>query len=454
MMPILKAINHPGDLAKIIAYCNSDGIRYNKNDEKGLTLGLNCSSFADLAVKDMKKVKKAFGKTGGRQYQHYILSFAKVDEYLQNNPEHYQLALNYAQKLAQDIWGDRYQVFLAVHINSKGGKSQYETQESQQGCLHVHIIVNSVSYIDGTKIQSSVQDLSHYRDINDKIAIEHGFKVLDRSKEAVEQRGRAQIYDKNGYQQYLHSKKNPKPYQKLQVAGAVIKAMEQKPNNWEAFRAILIDFGWDAKVRGHDISIQGINKENQKYTFRLSSIAKHYNNNELTSYNVMKSLGYPNYETFKNKMKPWKQQCADDIMFVIEKKKPKKFEDFSNEMDSLGWMVTIYKERSVIIERKGRARKSGKPVRYNCNRLATDYGNPMLCSQLIMQACGESNYLSYAPRHSPIASQIEQESASLAQKLAAIAHQEQQAIHQPNKMIADLGSNKPKTQDNSNSISW
>lgn len=454
MMPILKAINHPGDLAKIIAYCNSDGIRYNKNDEKGLTLGLNCSSFADLAVKDMKKVKKAFGKTGGRQYQHYILSFAKVDEYLQNNPEHYQLALNYAQKLAQEIWGDRYQVFLAVHINSKGGKSQYETQESQQGCLHVHIIVNSVSIIDGTKIQSSAEDLCRYRDINDKIAREHGFTVIDRSKAAVEKRGRIQIYDKDGYQQYMKVKQNPKAYHKLQATVAIIKALEKTPNNWNNFQLILKEMGWDASVRGHDVSIKGINTDNQKYTFRLSSLAKSYNNQNITPYNVMQLLKYPGYEAFKNRCKPWKQQCADDIMFIINKRKPKKFEDFVDEMDQLGWLVVTKNERNIIITRKNYTRKSGKPVRYNCNRLATDYGNPMLCSQLIMQACGESNYLSYAPRHSPIASQIEQESASLAQKLAAIAHQEQQAIHRPNKMIAELGSKKPKTQDNSNSISW
>lgn len=453
-MPILKAINNPGQLAKIIRYCNSDGQKNNRNDYKGLTNGINCSSFADVALKDMLRVKKAFDKIGGRQYQHFVLSFSE-EEFVQSNPNDYPKALNYASKLAQEIWGDRYQVFLALHTNSKGGKSQYETQESQQGCLHVHIIVSSVSYIDGTKIQSSAEDLCRYRDINDNIAREHGFKVLDRSKEAVEQRGRAQIYDKNGYQQYLHSKKKPKPYQKLQAAGAVIKAMTQKPNNWEAFQVSLIDFGWDAKVRGHDISIQGINKENQKYTFRLSSIAKHYNDNELTPYNVMKSLGYPNYETFKNKMKPWKQQCADDIMFVIEKKKPKKFEDFSNEMDSLGWMVTICKERSVVIERKGYMRKSGKAVRYSCNRLANDYDNPFISSQLIMQTCGMENYKNYAPRSSPIAAKIQQQSEDLAKKLAQIAHQEQQVIQKPNKMVADLSTQKSQTLEKKyESLSW
>ena len=142
-------------------------------------------------------------------------------------------------------------------------------------------------------------------------------------------------------------------------------------------------------------------------------------------------------------------------MFVIEKKKTKEFEDFVNEMDSLGWMVTIYKERSVIVERKGYMRKSGKPVRYSCNRLANDYDNPLITSQLIMQNCGMENYKKYAPRSSPIAAKIQQQSEDLAKKLAQIAHQEQQVIQKPNKMVADLSTQKSQILEKKyESLSW
>lgn len=453
-MPILKPINNPGELAKVIKYCNADGIKHNKNDDKGLTVGLNCSSFAELAVKDMRKVKEAYCKLGGRQYQHYVLSFHK-EEFSQKNPDDYLKALDYASKLAKKIWGDRFQVFLTLHINSQGAKQKYETEESQQGCLHVHIIINSVSYIDGAKIQSSADDLSHYRDINDEIAREHGFKAIDRSKEAVEKRGRAQVYSKDAYQQNERAKSNPKAYQKLQATGAVIKAISQKPKDWSAFQCILKDMGWDASVRDHDISLHGIIEDNQKYTFRVSSLAKSYNNSNITPYKIMEKLGYPNYEVFKNKSKPWKQQCADDIMFVLTKKKPKKFDDFYAEMEQLGWLVMIHKERNIRIERKGYVRKSGKPVCYSCNRLATDYANPMLSSQLIMQSCGMANYQNFAPRQSPISAQIQQESENLAKKLAEIAYQEQQAIHKPNNMVADLGTQQSqKPAKEYDSLSW
>lgn len=453
-MPILKPINNPGELAKVIKYSNADGIKNNKNDAKGLTYGINCSSFANIAIKDMKRVKEAHGKLGGRQYQHYVLSYSK-NEYSQSNPNDYQPALDYATKLARKIWGDRYQVFLALHVNSKGAKPKYETEESQQGCIHVHIVINSVSYIDGAKIQSSADDLSHYRDINDEIAREHGFKVIDRSKEAVEKRGRAQVYSKNAYQQHERAKQNPKAYQKLQATGAIIKTLAQNPKDWESFQLILEDFGWNAIVRGHDISLKGINSDNQNYTFRLSSIAKNYNNPNITPYCVMKKLRHPGYEAFKNRAKPWKQQCADDIMFVLSKKKPKKFEDFCSEMEQLDWLVTIQKGRNIRIERKGYVRKSGKPVHYSCNRLATDYANPMLSSQLIMQSCGIANYQNFAPRQSPISAQIQQSSNDLAYKLAEMARQEQEAIHKPNKMLADLGTQQSqKPEKEYDSLSW
>lgn len=453
-MPILKPINNPGELAKVIKYCNADGIRHNQNDIKGLTYGIQCSSFADIAIKDMRKVKEAYCKLGGRQYQHYVLSFSK-DEFKQSNSDDYQHALNYAAKLAKKIWGERYQVFLALHVNSKGSKSKYETEESQQGCLHAHIVINSVSYIDGAKIQSSAEDLNHYRNVNDDIAREHGFEVIDRSKEAVERRGRAQVYSKNAYQQHEKAKQNPKAYQKLQATGAIIKTLAQNPKDWENFQLILKDYGWDASIRGHDISLKGINNDNQKYTFRASSLAMSYNNSNITPYKIMEKLGYPNYEAFKNRSKPWKQQCADDIMFVLTKKKPKKFDDFCYEMEQLDWLVTVHKERTIRIERKNYTRKSGKPVRYSCNRLATDYNNPMLASQLIMQACGEANYQNYTPRQSPISAQIQQASNDLAYKLAEMARQEQESIHKPNKMVVDLGTQQnQKPAKEYDSLSW
>ena len=237
-MPILKPINHPGDLAQIINYCNMDGVRCNQNDVKGLTFGINCSGLAEQAVADMRQVKKLYRKEGKRQYQHFILSFAQ-NEFAKGDPKVYQEALNYGIKLASKIWGKRYQVFLALHTNSRGVESGCE-DGSNGGCLHIHIIINSVSIVDGSKIRSSKDDLNLYRSINDSIAKEYGFNVIDRTPEAVALRDRPQIYDNNAYQIYLRTKRVPKRNIRLLTFQSVIKLSEKilrigktfNPNYW------------------------------------------------------------------------------------------------------------------------------------------------------------------------------------------------------------------------------
>lgn len=451
-MPILKPINHPGDLAQIINYCNMDGVRGNQNDIKGLTFGINCSGLAEQAIADMKQVKKLYHKEGKRQYQHYILSFAQ-NEFAKGDPKVYQEALNYGIKLASKIWGKRYQVFLALHTNSKGVESCCE-DASNGGCLHIHIIINSVSIVDGSKIRSSKDDLNLYRNINDSIAKEYGFTVIDRTPEAVALRDRPQIYDNNAYQIYLHTRRVHKRNIRLLTFNAVIKTLRDNPKNWEDFQAKILDNGAQATIRGTDISVRYLKDDSQQYSFRLSKMAKMYNNHEIAPYNILKKLNHPNYESFKRTPKPWRQQCADDILWVLEKKKPKKLEDFYQAMDEKGWIARITYKRNLVFERKNIKRRSGRPIKYSANVMANVYGNPMLSAQLILQSCGVPNYVEYAPKHSPIGPKVQEASNNLAKQLAAQAALSQPPAPKPNKMIVDLKSHDDKKQSRDDSLSW
>ena len=451
-MPILKPINHPGDLTQIINYCNTDGIKGNQNDIKGLTFGINCSGLAEQAVADMKQVKKLYRKEGKRQYQHFILSFAQ-NEFSKSDPKAYQEALNYGIKLASKIWGKRYQVFLALHINSHGVESHCE-DGSNGGCLHIHIIINSVSIIDGSKIRSSKDDLNLYRNINDSIAKEYGFNVIDRTPEAVALRDRAQIYDNNAYQVYLRTKQAPKSHIRLLTFQSVIKTLRENPKNWEDFQSKLLENGAQATIRGTDISVRYLKAEGQQYSFRLSKMAKTYNNTDIAPYNILKKLNHPNYESYKRTPKPWRQQCADDILWVLEKKKPKKLEDFCQAMDEKGWIARITYKRNLVFERKNIKRRSGRPIKYSANVMANVYGNPMLSAQLILQSCGVPNYAEYAPKHSPIGPKVQEASNNLAKQLVAQAAQSQPPTPKSNKMIVDLKSHDDKKKYIDDSLSW
>ena len=186
-MPIFKSIKPGASLKNIIKYVSKE---FDKTKDVDTIKGLNVADNPDIAKAQMLYTKKEFGKETGRQYQHYVLSFSNEEKL---KPKE---AIVYAEKHAKECFGDRFQVFLAVHQNGNGGK------------LHVHYIVNSVSCMDGKKIQTSKEDYDYFKNINDEIAKEYGFKVIDRSYEAVRARGRPQFYGQREYQSFIRNKNN------------------------------------------------------------------------------------------------------------------------------------------------------------------------------------------------------------------------------------------------------
>ena len=51
-------------------------------------------------------------------------------------------------ELAQNLWGDKYQVLVCTHINKDN--------------IHNHIVLNSVSFIDGSKYHNSNTDIAYF----------------------------------------------------------------------------------------------------------------------------------------------------------------------------------------------------------------------------------------------------------------------------------------------------
>ena len=67
-MAVIKAINSRASIANAINYIT----KKEKTDEE-LISGYNCRGIT--ALDEMKATKKAWNKTGGRQYKHFIQSF-------------------------------------------------------------------------------------------------------------------------------------------------------------------------------------------------------------------------------------------------------------------------------------------------------------------------------------------------------------------------------------------
>lgn len=112
----------------------ADVLQYAKDEEKTerefYVGGINCN--ASTARDQFVTVKEQFDKCDGIQAYHGYLSFK--DE--QNiTPE---LAQQIGTEFAKRVWGDRFQVVVTTHLNTKH--------------LHCHFVVNSVSFVDGKRI--------------------------------------------------------------------------------------------------------------------------------------------------------------------------------------------------------------------------------------------------------------------------------------------------------------
>ena len=271
-MPIFKAIDRPGKSIKTaINYAAKDA---KKEKDDTLFFGINCADNPAIATYQMAKTKELYNKTDGRQYKHYVLSFAEGEISKEN-------AKTYAKELATQCFGDRFEVACGIHINSTGGK------------IHAHFVVNSVSFVDGKKLHFSKTDLENFKNFNDKIAKKYGLKIIDRSREAVKARGRPQMYSQTEYRQFTQKTKES---WLAQCAVAVHNTLKNKPKDFDDFVMQMQTKGWHAQVRGKNITFVAVSDKNKKV--RANTLAKKLNNDSLSAANIMRACYVDNWHDF------------------------------------------------------------------------------------------------------------------------------------------------------------
>lgn len=253
---VLIAKTRSSNIKSAIKYADKDR---RAEGDYSLCRGVNCSDFATIALEQMQSIKQIYGKEGGRECKHYVLSFAPGEIEKEN-------AIEYAEKLADRCFGDRYQAFVGLHTRS------------ESGVLHAHIVVNSVSHVDGYKIQLQKQDLEIFKSINDELAREYGLQVIDRSPEAVEERGRAQMYSMEAYQLNKKAEKvkdDNKISYTYDCFNAIKASLNRNPRSFVEFSDWMKERGWDCKLRGKNITFQSV--KNSKHKVRANTLAKNYN---------------------------------------------------------------------------------------------------------------------------------------------------------------------------------
>ena len=137
------------NVLKIITKPNADkgylknAIDYVVDGHSDMVGGFNICP--ECALEQMRIVKKYYGKTCGNQLVHFVISFDR---------NVYTAA--YADKLARKIekyYADRYQLVYAVHTKERTNDDGYE-----KNILHVHMVMNSVSFMDGSEYPDDVKE--------------------------------------------------------------------------------------------------------------------------------------------------------------------------------------------------------------------------------------------------------------------------------------------------------
>lgn len=139
------------DLRNVIDYArNSD-----KTEKEYFVSGVNCEP--DSAYEEMKDTKEFYHKENKILAFHAYQSFAEGEV----TPE---LAHKIGVELANEMWGDRFQVIVTTHLNTKH--------------IHNHLVINSVSFKDGLKYYDNHTNYAKMRHISDELCREYGLSVI------------------------------------------------------------------------------------------------------------------------------------------------------------------------------------------------------------------------------------------------------------------------------------
>ena len=138
-------------------------------------------------------------------------------------------------QLANELWGDRYQVVVATHLD-------------KESHLHNHFCLNSVSFIDGKRFHSDAKFLRHLREVSDRICLEHGLSVVKDPKT-----GKTRNYAEH------KAEKEGRPTWRTTIKADIDHAIACSRTDRQFFDA-LRRIGYEYKI-GQDISVRPPGKE-------------------------------------------------------------------------------------------------------------------------------------------------------------------------------------------------
>ena len=209
-----------------------------KTERRVYAHGINCR--LDTAAEDFMSTKHFWQKTGGRTAFHGYQSF-QADEVSAEQ------AHEIGMELARHLWGDRFEVVVATHLNT--------------GHFHNHFVINSVSFLDGGKFYNSREDYKAFRAMSDQLCREHGLSVIERPQN----RGR-------NYGEWA-AEQADRPTRRSLIRDDIDRAISLSVSSRDFVRA-LEDMGYELKLSG--VKYPGLKPPGAKGFFRFHKLGEDY----------------------------------------------------------------------------------------------------------------------------------------------------------------------------------
>lgn len=216
-MAVLKAVHSKAKLSVAINY-----ITKKEKTAERLISGVHCDPLS--AVLEMENTKNIWHKTKGRQYDHYIQSFAPGERV---TPEQaHAIALRWA---SGEFFG--FECLVATHVD--------------RNHIHSHIIVNSVNYQTGKKLHTSARWLKEAKEFSDNLCREQGLSICEKGKTFDgQERTDATSWSKDQYQLLEKASRGEVKSFLLEIAVAVCMVLKCAISRKD-FKKRLLDYGID-----------------------------------------------------------------------------------------------------------------------------------------------------------------------------------------------------------------
>jgi relaxase/mobilisation nuclease domain len=146
-----------------------------------------------------------------------------------------EMAHEIGLRLAKKLWGERYQVLVATHLD-------------KENHLHNHFVLNTVSFIDGIKFYRSEKDYYDMQKESDRLCREYGLSVIENPK-----RGKSKHYGE------WRAEQEGRPTWRGLIKNDVDTAIRRSMTERQFFHA-LKEMGYEIKT-GKDISVRPQGKE-------------------------------------------------------------------------------------------------------------------------------------------------------------------------------------------------